>query len=297
MQKTLASSHPDALDLPFAFYDSGDFSACLVELEPYVGEGIPADIRIPALLRQASCYSELERYADSLNSLLSLAPVIDDGTDHQRAHFYGQRAYLYRRLENVSAAMLDYEAARFWAQESGSKLAEASVRNNLAKIYSELDRSDEAIAESDAAISIASQLSDEMHLGRFYDQRAQILIDQKSYAEAIRFSEKALRLLNGHPSEAEARTTHGRALIGLGTVYLQSEDPFASLRARRDAAKLIQVTPDTELIRLALAKSDGHVSRAAQMLGMRHYALTNIVKSRKIERRPIRKRRKTLITK
>lgn len=289
---------PPELELARVLYDSGDFGACLVEVEPFTRPPAGKAVRCEALLRKARCLSELGKFRDSLNTLEKILPFIDDQPARFKSYFHHQRARNRKKLLKTDDALLDYEAARFWAEESGEDpLSEAAIRNNIAKIYSEQGRFDEAVAESDRAIQIALRLREQIYLGSFYDQRAQVLLDRKDFSGAITFSKRALTLLDGHPSIVEARNTHGKALIGLGVSFLETDDPLESLRARRKAAKLIQVTPGTAEIELALTQSGGRVSQAADLLGMRHFALQRFIKSRKIERGAVRRRGRPVIQK
>lgn len=274
------------LDAARMLFMSGDFADAIREAAPLTPPGNSTPIRIAAALLQASAESELKLYSASRSTLEAIAPLIEYGSAHQQAHFYGQRAHLHRKIGSLDAALTDYEGARVWALASEDDSTIARVRNNLAKIYSELGRFDEAVKESDLAIAIARRRGEDELLGRYYDQRAQVLVDMRDYPEALKYSEKAMDLLRDSPSLAEARNTHGRALISLGGLFLETDDPLETFKAKHDAVKIIQVTLNKELVGIALEKSHGKVLPAATLLGVRHSAIVKFTKSNAMERRP-----------
>lgn len=285
------------IEMARELFISGDYAAAISAALPLTQPGNPTPTRIAALLLQASAESELGSYSDSRSTLETLSPLIEYGTARQQAHFYGQRAHVHRKTGNIDAALTDYEGARVWAIASEDDSTIARIRNNLAKIYSEVGRFDEAGKESDEAIAIARRLGENVLLGRYYDQRAQILIDQRAYPEALGYSEKAMDLLSESPALVEARTTHGRVLIGLGGQYLESEDPLATFKAKHSAVKMLQVSLDKELVSLALERTNGRVLSAADLLGVRHSAVIKFARSNAIERRPSWRRRRTYLNK
>lgn len=300
--KTISEVVPvvgDGLDLARALLHSGDYEACITECRS-ARKSAPGPVKqMAASLLEATARFYQGHYGESLKALDAASGLVDRVAPIQKAKFFAQRAATLRKRNDKKksdkdAALIDYEAARFWAEDANHELTLASIKNNLAKMYSEAGRFDEAIAESDGAIETAERLDDNVCLGIFCDQRAQVLIDQRQYSEALNFSEKAMRLLAGHPSESEARETHGKALIGLGSCYLETSDPLESLRSRRAAVRIIESSPDDKAISLALERTGGRVRQAAKLLGMQHSALIKIVQQKGLARTPKRQRGKTL---
>lgn len=293
-----SSTKSGALEIGRALFTNGDYKETISVVEQIIlGDGVDVESRFAAYLLKASSQSELGCYLASLETLRDAGPFLDDATARQKASFFGQRAHVNIKLNRDNGPLVDYEAARHWAQEADDELIEARVRNNLARVYSKSDRFVDAIVEVDAAIRIVTRLNDQINLGRFYDQKAQILLDHDHYAESVACGKKALGFLGDHPAALEARLTLGRALIKLGATYLEQPDPLDTFCAKRDAAKSIQVKLSPDLASMALRRSNGHVVQAAKFLGIRHYALTKIAARHSIERQPKRTRRKTLIKK
>lgn len=279
-------------------FTSGQYEQVIEAARPLCqNASLDIETRFASYLLIASAESELGYYSESLETLKAAGPLLDNALPRQKASFYGQRAHVNAKLKKKDSPLVDYEAARFWAQEAGDQVVEARVRNNLAKRYSEIGRIVEAIAEVDAAIKIAVRLQDDHLLGRFYDQKAQVLLDDRRFVESIACSKKALMLLEGHPALTEARTTHGRALIALGVSFLPEPKTIEDFCIRRDAAKSLQVALTPDVIKRALKGSGGHVLKAAEVLNVSHPVLIRSIEKHGIERQPIRPRRKSLIKK
>lgn len=285
------------LDVARALYECGDFAESAALAKSIYQESKDTETRFHALLRVSTCQSEQRQYSAALKTLNLAGPLLDDVAPKFKANFHGQRAYLKAKIDadNIDDALIDYAAARMFAQEAGDDRIGAQVRNNVAKRYGAAGRFDEAIIEVDAAIRMAQRLDDEILMGRFYDQKAQILIDANQYAAALVSSEKAMFLLTDHSSLTEARTTHGRALVALGAYYLEQVDPIGAFTGKRDASQYVTVSLDANLIKLALDRTGGNVYQAAELLHVKHPSLLGSIKRFKITRSPPRRRAKSLI--
>src|ERR1051326_5639068 len=77
-------------------------------------------------LQRAAAFGECGDYRSSLEVLQTASAFIDDASPMSRARFYCQRAYLHVKFEQADDALVDYEEARFWAEESGDKITEAT---------------------------------------------------------------------------------------------------------------------------------------------------------------------------
>lgn len=292
----LAQSIQTKADEARALYLAGRFDEALDIAEALIESPDPAE-KLSGLLHKACIQSERDQFLDSLETLKLAGLLIDQAPAKSKAAFHGQRAYCRVKLERNDKALVDYEAARVYAQEAQDELAEARIRNNLARVYSRLDRLDDAIVENDAAIHIFRRLNERVQLGRAYDQRAQILNDGKMYADALKWSDQAIAILGSHPSSVEARATHGRALIGVGQTYLGIPDPVENFRTRREIANSINVQLDPETARLALIRSGGNVQRAANLLKVQHQSLQASVKRFNLQSLQKRRVRRSIITK
>lgn len=286
------------LEMARALFSDGDFDAVLSIVNPIVGrEGVEPVTKFVACQLKSCCHSERDEWRESLNALRLVASIVDDMPAELRAKHFGQRALAHRHLNEVDDALVDYEQARVNALECGDELTVASIRNNIAGIYSHQDRADEAHKEVDEAIRIAERLGEKISLGRFLDRKAQIFNFQKRYADALTCSAKAVAFLSDHPALAEARWTHGLAMIGTGASYLEKPKSIEQFRDIHDAARLIHVELGVELLEVALKRANGHVLGAAKLLHVSHSAIIKLTQKHGLERVSRRRRNKSVIAK
>lgn len=285
------------VDVARNLYDRGDYQDAYALAMRAFKDSADVDIKLRALLTASSSRSEQKKYADALTILNRACSFVDDVAPTQKAKFFGQRAFLHAKLKDDANVLIDYEAARVYAQEAADKVLEAQIVNNLAGCYRRLQRFEESITESDAAIAIVRSSGDRLWLARFYDQKAQTLIEMGRCAEAVAVSKKAVDMLGDHPAGSEARATHGRALIALGASYLETDDPVESFGAKRRAVKSIDQAPSRELMQLALDRVGGRVAPAAQLLGISYPTLIESIERHGLSRQKPYRRGKSLHSK
>lgn len=273
---TTARRDTPVYEMARACFDLGDDDEVIITIRAALPSLTDPQERFKAYLLMACSEWRKGWVKQSLQTLSKAAPLFDKMPPKLKGRYHGQRAVVHSRLKKRDAALMDLEAAKFWAEQAGDEEEIAIARNNLSKQYSDAGRFEEAITEVDAAIGFARACSDNRLLGQFYDMKAQILVKQERFEEALEFSEKAMFLLESHPTVTEARETHGRALIGLGASYLVQDDPVATVKARRSAAELIPTHVDKEVIQLALERSNGNVLGAAEDLGVYHSHLLKV---------------------
>lgn len=291
--------------LEHALFYAGDYSAALVEADALIASARTDTDRAEGLLSKSRIYFDLFRYADSQSQLKAMGEMLDGLSVRLKARYYGQRAAINAKTAktdkkgrtNYDAALIDYEAGKYWAIEAGDKLCEACIRNNLSRIYSRTGRFKDALNEVHAAIQIAEQLLEHGWLGRFLDQKARILLDHNHYSSALQISRAAIGILELHGNErtlSEAQVTHGKAWVCFGTSALEGVGRDVSFRVRREAVNDLNQPLDKELIQLALERSNGHISQAADILEISHPSMISAVRNSGLVRQPKRRRAKSL---
>lgn len=285
------------LDTARALYDIGDYSDALRAVSLVIERSDDPSGKLAALLLKACIEWRQGDLVASLKTLNEGGPLVDLAPADLRGKYFGQRALAHRGLGETDAALVDYEQARDCAHEVGNLRTEASIRNNIAVIYNESGRRDEALRELECAARVFSQLHDDLNLGNCYDTRAQILISMANYNEALRYSEKAVRLLADDPSLDGALAHHGLAMIGVGLSHLRKPESIEAFNARHTLAQEIDTSLSSELIESALKRSNGHVLGAAKMLHVSHSVLIKLIAKYNLERVPKRRREKTLTKK
>lgn len=286
------------IEMARALLSAGCYDDVLGIVDPIaIRDGLDALTKFAACQLKAVAHSERGEWVECRDALTLSAPIVDELPPELRGRFFGQRALAHRNLDEIDAALVDYEQARDCAIAVGDDQTLANIRNNLAKVYSDQERVGEALIEVDAAIKIATRLRDGINLGRFLDTKAQALVVGKRYVEALSYSTTAIDLLHDHPAGAEARWTHGLAMIGAGASYLEKPKSIEQFRDIHDAAKLIQVELGVELLEVALKRAEGHVLGAAKLLHVSHSLIIKLIKKHGLERVPQRRRNKSLIAK
>lgn len=298
LQETPTITWTAELEMARALFAVGDDDDVLRIVLPICerDDGHPID-RLGALQLKACVEWRRHEYTQSLETLKRAGTLVDDAPLDLRGKFFGQRALVYRSLNQIDGALVDYEAARECANDCGDATTEATIRNNVAVVYSDAGRTDEALLEIDAAIKTFTRLHDDVNLGYCYDTRAQVLIGVHRYVEALTCTKRAISLLANHPAGVGARSTHGLAMIGVGVSCLEAPKTIEQFRQRRAAARSIHVELDRELLKVALKRANGHVLGAAKLLHVSHSAIIGLIKKHGLERVPQRRRAKSLVTK
>lgn len=285
------------LSLARALYDDGCYRESIVESRRVLGTAVDNTIRLRALLLTANSYWALGEHEAAWGELAEAAPLVETVAPEWRGRFYGTRAVVYRKAGKYDEAAIDYEAARYYAAESGDRECEARALNNIAKLNSDLGRYGEAIDQVNRAIKLATELNETILVGEFYDLKAQIHLDHGEYEKALRSGCEALKRLRGHPSSEEAQQTHARALNAAVSMYTSETDPVRRCNLRRVIVNGLNMPLDSEIIRMALSRSDGHIYKAAKLLNVKHQSLEPLIEENGISRRPKRRRGKRLNTK
>lgn len=280
--KTLKAQTHDVvsvdLEMARSVFAAGDYEEVLAFTDVAISRAADQAERFALLLVRASAFGERREYDYAVTTLETAGEFIDQASPMSKARFYCQRAYLRVKSDRADEALIDYEAARYWAKKSGDRITEATARNNIAKQYSNARRLEEALHESDIAIKLGVEIGSDWRLGRYYDQRAQILVDHNRFVEALLCSEKAIALLSDNPSLSEARQTRERGMIGLFLQHFDHPDPVESFSSRRSVLQKIPHDLDKATVQAALERSNGHVSNAAVLLKITHGALLKAIK-------------------
>ncbi|HEX8140686.1 MAG TPA: tetratricopeptide repeat protein [Pyrinomonadaceae bacterium] len=259
--------------------------------------------------------------------------VLKGSYHNQLAMVFRSLATSEKQEECLDRALIEYAAASFHFEQAGHVRYQANVENNLGFLFFKLGTFKEAHEHLDHARRLATSLKDRVHTARIDETRARVFLAQKKNAEAERVVRTAVNILEqgGHYAIlAEAQITHGTALARLG-YYRQSLSAFqraievAELSGALNRAGEAALTMIEELgehliaderkasenlveevqryergvIKRALMKAEGSVTRAARLLGVSHQRLIYIIKKRHKDllsvRTPTKRRHKSII--
>jgi len=168
---------------------------------------------------EISC-GQLDRAFTLLEAAAPLADTIADRGASGRYHL--QRALLFKKLggeENLDRALIEYSAASLHLAEAGDIRYLAAVENNIGMVLLQMGRELDALSHLDRARAIFVKLKESGRVAEVNEARAQVLIAQRSFAEAERAAFAAITTLergDEHSLLATAYVTHGIALARMG---------------------------------------------------------------------------------
>ena len=169
------------------------------------------------------------RYTDALallNTAADLLAQVSNDWLHGCYHF--QRALVYRNLENVDEALVEYSAASMYFANAGHTRYLARVENNIGFIYLQLGRATEALSHLDQARTIFVTLKDPGSVAQVNETRARVFLLLKRFADAeIAIFAAIATFEKGEDSSllAEALTTEGSIFSGSGK-YDRAREAF-----------------------------------------------------------------------
>lgn len=264
----------------------------------------------------------------ALDTLSGVANEVQAMPSLTQGKYYLQRGVILRKLNRQDEALEDYDLAMEHCYAAKSLRYEAVVSNNMAGVY--LDRNDFSRAHvlAEKAIRLFKDLGDQNHEGMAWDQNAQIFHKEVKYHQAERCSEIAVALLErGDHSDflAEAYTTYGRTLAGIGRNAIQPLQKAAEIYERQNNPVQLQAVTavmwdatvgiknlaratsvamrpvERRRIEQVLKEHHGHVSASARDMGMTPRGLQERIKLRfpdLVERcLPPRKRKHSIVKK
>jgi tetratricopeptide (TPR) repeat protein len=241
-----------------------------------------------------------------------------------------------KKQSYIDRAFVEYTAAGYHFEQAGHKIYRANVENNLGFLFFKVCKFKEAHEHLRYARRLLMYLKDSCGVAQVNETRARVFLAEGHNSEAERVAGAAVRTLESSDRQgllAEALITHATALARLG-YYSQARSTFqravgvaqmsGALNRAQDAAQVMskelsehldaEETPvidsgsvldeemrrhERELIKQALAKSDGSVTQAARLLGVSHQRLIYIIEKRHTDlrsvRTPAKRRLKSLI--
>ncbi|MGB9180654.1 MAG: helix-turn-helix domain-containing protein [Pyrinomonadaceae bacterium] len=229
-----------------------------------------------------------------------------------------------RRSDYIDRAFIEYAAAGYHFEQAGHKPYLAHVENNLGFLYFKVRKYKEAHFHLNCARSLLLNLKNYGFVAQVDETRARLFLAERRYVEAERAARSAVNLLDKGGQQGllyDALITHGRALARLEcyeqaySAWLRAvrvaQECGATARASEAALIIIQELGERltlekvqnafqgsslvelrsyehELIRNALIRAEGRISRAADMLGTSHQSLAKMLQGRHRDLLPLR---------
>ena len=248
---------------------------------------LPTEIRSEALLRKAVLQVDSPIVAWKTIEGANLEVQLD-----LRWKLHNQRGRILKELKKYDAAIIEYTATAYYANEEGCLQATAIAHNNLASIYRVKQMYAEAHRSVDVAIDL---LGTDEYLPLAYDQKALIYLDEHRYKDAHDCLLRAMRAM------ADQRRWRAEILCTLAKAEAGLEKPIEATRAIEKAFEIAEYLDDAHLrllvlragkivygmlydsadeagVRLAMQLSGGKLRQAAKKLEIAHSSLLKSMK-------------------
>lgn len=294
--------------LGIAYIHCGEFNEAIALCDSVLADSPNSEVKFSAVLTQAIAEQRLGHLDKAETLLTSIVPLLSDMTPLLQGKFWLQRGCLARQSGDPERAMDAYYNASIHFQEAPSLRWEAAASNNLAGVYTDLDRFLEAHIAAERAITLWRRIGDKGFEARTWDQIAKIHLKEGNFGKAERDSRRSVELLAESENQywlAQSLITHGSALSHLATEQARRQleraaelcEQVGNLHMAREAytelwkivthAKELAansrgaVSPVEHLvIEKLLEHHDGKVSTVAKELGIRHQSLDKMISTR-----------------
>ncbi len=195
-------------------------------------------VRLAVVEFSARCY-------DSVLALLEeAAPLVEaSGSDYLKGCFHNHRAVTFRTLADAGddpemrdRALVEYTAASYYFEQAGHTRYQAHTENNLAVLFNNIGRHEEAHRHLECARALFAALKDTASVAQCDDTLARIFTAEGRLEEAERAASAAVRGLEEGDRQAllaEALTTLGVAQARRG----RHEDARQSLTRAGEVAE------------------------------------------------------------
>jgi tetratricopeptide (TPR) repeat protein len=211
-------------ELGLCYWREGAFEEARAALRSAL-EALPdsdGEQRGATLVRLAVVEFSERRYDSVLELLEEAAPLVEASrNDYLKGCFHNHRAVTFRTLADAGPdaamrdrALVEYDAASYHFDQAGHTRYHAHTENNLAVLFNDVGRHDEAHRRHARARLLFAALKDTASVAQCDDTLARILTAEGRLEEAERAAASAVRGLEGGDRQAllaEALTTLGVA--------------------------------------------------------------------------------------
>lgn len=188
--------------------------------------GIGEETHQRTFLNLATIERSSLRLKDALQVHRQGAVVFENCKNHSlRGKFHNEYATVLKNLglaesreDYLDQALLEYAAASFHFEQSGSVRFQAITENNRGFLFSSIGRFTEAHEHLQRARALFQSVGDRGHTAQVDETRARVLLAEGRIKEAEAIARSSVRTLQGGDQRsllAESLTTHGTTLARL----------------------------------------------------------------------------------
>lgn len=261
----LFGDRPEAQDakgwLAFAHQWTGEYREVLTITDELI-DATDERLRFRVLLVRVQAYSRLNEPHNAVAMLKEMEQVYEGQSELLKGKFHCQRARVLRETGETDPAIIDYEAAIHFFQQSQNARCEAIVANNLAGVYLETEQFDRAHEYAKQAQELFSQLGEKTYEAKAWDQRALTFLAEREFLKAQWAIDHAIELVSHGEVLGECLLTlakikrnvalcavpHNATMSGTSGVNSPTTLPLESDMNMLDCARqIIQGDPDNAL--------------------------------------------------
>lgn len=236
----------------------------LLIMEEVLAEEMLPPIAAECYVTKAAFLAEKGDWEGSLESLERAAPILDSAPLRVSGTFYHQRARVHRHNGNLDAALADYTGAAVCWQTSDSKDLEGITYLNIAHVFLLIGDLEQARSNLERAFDIFRAHS-HFYLSQAYDTLANLELEEGRIEAAL----SAIRTAFDLVGENEPwRETFAATQAKIDTKLLE----LLSVERVEDLDRIKGI-----LVRNALLKTGGNLSRAGRLIGLTYKGVDYIV--------------------
>lgn len=261
----IEQSQIDRLEMAKGCWREGRYEDSLLLVDTVLAERLESEISVIAWIQRATFQSEQGEHGSALESLEHAAPDLDSASTYVQGTFFSERGRAYKALGKTDAALTDYTGAKIAFEAVGHLEYLATTEKNIAGLYLKLNEIPQAHEHIEKSIRIFTELKSDT-LCQAYDTLAEIfLLEGKLEAAAEANRQSIDRCPDNEPwlaSFHELRETIEE--ICLNIMEISTVQNLERVKVN--------------MVRRALAKEKGSVTRAGLLLGLDHRGVDRIVK-------------------
>lgn len=245
----LASQAAEArADIAVCYWREGSFDEARVILREALKGFTAEDVteKAIALQRLAMVEFSSDHLHDAHRVLAECSPLFTAIEDASlKGRFHHQLALVLRKLGTATGredyfdqALVEYSAANFYWEQSGSPRYCAALQNNIGFLLFKLNRFAEAHEHLDRARLLFVRMRDEVHAAQADEARARVMLAEHRYEDALKVIEPAVRTLERGGEQsllAEALETYAISLARLGLITRSA----AAFKKAIDVAEIV----------------------------------------------------------
>lgn len=240
------------VDLGICYWREGALDEARITFDDAIGRlgNLESEQRLRALLNKAIVEQVCSRPKEALRLLSQSEALFETSTNETlRGKFHNEFGIILKDTaltghseDYFDRALMQFTAASVHFEKAGHDRFLAVVENNLARVFGNLERFEEAHEHLDRAISVVTKLADRGLRAQFEDTRARIFLSQGQADRAETIARAAVTSLRDGDQQSNlvaALTTQATAQARLG-------QPSTALTMLQEAVRLASQVGDSE---------------------------------------------------